>query len=75
MRVPLAPLFLVAGLLPALISIASAQDAMQRDLAFKDSLLRKQAPEDRANYQEGQRDPSGPRPATLGLSGRRPRTP
>lgn len=77
MRVPLAPQFLAAVLLPALalISTASAQDAMQRDTAFKDSLLRKPAPEERVTYQDGQRDANGPHQATSGLSkGRPPRT-
>jgi hypothetical protein len=38
---------------PALTPAASAQDAMQLDLAFKDSLQHRPASEGRADYREG----------------------
>ena len=38
---------------PVLTSATSAQDAMQLDMAFKDSLQRQPGSEGRAGYQEG----------------------
>jgi hypothetical protein len=37
----------------ALVTVASAQDAMQRDLMFRDSLLRKTSPQEQAGQQAG----------------------
>lgn len=53
-RLPSALRFATAVLLlgPALTSAASAQDVMQLDLAFKDSLQRRPASEGLADYRE-----------------------
>ena len=56
-RLPSAVRFATAVFLlgPVLTSTASAQDVMQLDLAFRDSLLRKSPTEGYAGRQEGRR--------------------
>jgi hypothetical protein len=59
-RLPSALRFATAVLLlgPALASAASAQDVMQLDLAFKDSLQRGAGSEGPTGYQEGRSRPT-----------------
>jgi len=71
---PFAPQFAAVLLLGlALAPAASAQDAMQLDTAFRDSLLRRSAPEGHTGYEEGQRQDASEAQERVKAARRHPR--
>jgi hypothetical protein len=71
-RAALSRALTVVFLSTAFASVASAQDVMQLDLMFRDSLLRKTPPESQADHQ-GQRHDVGTAPESIKVTRRYPR--